>query len=206
MLNRTAIHIRSERLKPLKPLLKCWIDLNVRYTRDLKWKDFPWWYNERTFVGLLAAAAWIVGGHSLEEYSTRKHRRRSQYPGRGDLYFWLNSVGYIAEAKHEWVVASRRSTMSSKRLLKSLRVARKSVVDAETPSGRKLGLLFVVPMVPWRERGNILKLADQLIKKLRDDISYDAAAWVFPNQVKLLPDRSHVFPGVALLVLEENIS
>ena len=197
------IDIRSKRLKPLRPLLNCWTDLNVRYARDWKGKDCPWWYNERTFVGLLAAAAWIVGGHSLEEYSTRKHRRRSQYPGRGDLYFKLDSVSYIAEAKHEWVVASWRSTMRSKLLRKSLRVARKSVVDAETPRGRKLGLLFVVPMVPKRERGDILKLVDRLIKKLRNDVSYDAAAWVFSNEAKLPHDRYHVYPGVALLVLEK---
>lgn len=201
-----AIDIRSRRLKSLKPLLNRWVDLNVRYARDSKWTDCPWWYNERTFVGLLAAASWAIGGLSLEEYSTRKHRKRSQYAGRGDLYFKLGSESYIAEAKHEWIVLSRRSDLSSKRLLKSLRIARKSVVDAETPRGRKLGLLFVVPRVPESQVGDIQKLVSGMTEKLKKVLRYDAAAWAFPKRGYLLQFGDHFrYPGVALFVLEHEL-
>jgi hypothetical protein len=196
------IHIHLERLEPIRPLLRCWLDLNVRYARDWKWKDCPWWYNERTFVGLLAAAAWRTGGHSLEEYATRKQYRRGQYAGRGDLYFRLKSGGYIAEAKHEWLRAGSRAQMAPSRLSELLRNARSSVVDAETTRCKKLGLLFIVPTVPKRQRGDIRTLVERLIITLRDRVAYDAAAWVFPKEATSLHYRGHIYPGVALLVLE----
>jgi hypothetical protein len=196
------IHIQSKRLKPLRPLLRRWIDLNVRYARAWKWKDCAWWYNERTSVGLLAASAWQIGGYSLEEYATKKNYRRSQYRGRGDLYFELKSVRYIAEAKHEWISAGRRSRVSPGRLNQLLRHARSTVVDAETKRGTRLGLLFIVPMVPMRQRDDIRKLIDGLIRELRGKVCYDAAAWVFPKEATSLHDRDHVYPGVVLLVLE----
>lgn len=195
-----CIHIRAERLKPLRPLLTRWIDLNVRYAREWKWGDCAWWYNERTSVGLLAAAAWLTGGHSLEEYATRKHYRRSQYPGRGDLYFEVKSVRYIAEAKHEWLSAGFRSRIDPSRLGRLLRDARRTVVDAETKRCTKLGLLFIAPMVPTRQRRDVSKLVERLITQLCD-VSYDAAAWVFPKEAKSLCHGMHVYPGVALLVL-----
>lgn len=201
---RGHIHIPSKRLKSLGPLLSCWVDLNVRYARAWKWRDCAWWYDERTFVGLLAAAAWQIGGHSLEEYATRKNYRRNQYSGRGDLYFELNSIRYIAEAKHDWVLVGHRSRKIPKRLGRLLRLARDSVIDAETKGGTKLGLLFIAPMVPKRTQGDATTLLNWLMSTLREEVSYDAAAWVFPKETKSLKYRAYIYPGVALLILSKN--
>jgi hypothetical protein len=175
----------------------------MQYAQAWKWKDFAWWYNERSYVGLLAAAAWQVGGHSLEEYSTRKRYSSGKYAGRGDLYFRLAQTDYIAEAKHDWVRLGRRSPKLPGRLRDFLRLARKSVVDAETKRATKLGMLFIAPMIPWNQSRHAAALLNSLVGRVRSEVPYDAAAWVFPKQAKLKHDDGYVYPGVGLLILKD---
>jgi hypothetical protein len=144
------------------------------------------------------------GGHSLEEYATPKSKGRSQYPGRGDLYFESRKVRYIAEAKHEWVTLSSASRIDTSGFMKRLQDVRASVVDAETKRCTKLGLLFIAPKVPKRQRGDIPKLVNRLTEMLNNYVPYDAAAWVFPKKTNSLCHGDHLYPGIALLILNKQ--
>ena len=48
----------------LEKTLRAWGRLQRQYLRETG--DLPYWYNERSNVGLLAAAGWRAGGISLE--------------------------------------------------------------------------------------------------------------------------------------------
>ena len=57
-----------------------WQERVIKYCEDVL-DDSPWAYTERANVGMLAAAAWQLGGVALEEFQ----HPRSEGAGRCDL-------------------------------------------------------------------------------------------------------------------------
>jgi len=52
-------------LTPLSPVLRRWQKVMEELLDDFKPDDVPWWYNERAWVGVLAAATWKAGGRIM---------------------------------------------------------------------------------------------------------------------------------------------
>lgn len=63
--------------------------------------DSVHWYNERTNIGAFASAIWMSGGVAIEEYGSKKEDT-GDYTGRNDLYFHINDIKAVAEAKLVW--------------------------------------------------------------------------------------------------------
>jgi len=96
------IEIRNQELKPLERVFHKLIDLTEEFCRNVK-NDAPYWYNERANVSFLAGAIWRCGGMCLEEYASDKTWEKEKYPGRTDIWFYLDGKEYIAEAKFGWI-------------------------------------------------------------------------------------------------------
>jgi hypothetical protein len=107
--NPVFVKCNSKTVK-LKPILEKWCSINQQFLKEAE-SDCPWWYNERASVSILAGAAWKSGHITLEEYATRKGRRKNdtERPGRCDLKIKIDSSNYLFEAKQQWAMLSKKS-------------------------------------------------------------------------------------------------
>jgi len=196
--------INTPRIRPLEPVLRKWIDLNESFAREMGFRDCPWWYNERTFVGVLAAACFLTGGYALEEYGCLKSWESEEYKGRSDLYLRIGGEEYACEAKHHWLRAEIPAGEALKRLEEAVETAEKDARGGDQSVKTRLALLFVAPTVPEREIGEIPDRIEKwrdLLKKLEPD----AMAWTFPEggeRIREEGKEGKVYPGVALVLQE----
>jgi hypothetical protein len=96
-------------LPDFAPILKKWCEIVISWSERNEWEDVPWWYGERSSLGILGVAAWEAGAVPLEEYSTEKGRGRGLWTGRGDLLISTSPKDYIIEAKQKWISISSRA-------------------------------------------------------------------------------------------------
>lgn len=82
-------------------IIKQWQKINRDYLEDSNFQDSLYWYNERANISCLAGSIWKIGGYALEEYTAIKGEEKKY--GRIDLYFSIDEVEYIIEAKHRWL-------------------------------------------------------------------------------------------------------
>src|ERR1035437_2626560 len=99
-------YVNSGNLRSLHPILKEWIRLNRTYSKRMQWEDCAWWANERASTGILAAAAWMAGGVALEEYSTKKVKKKEHRTGSCDLFFDVRIHGWPVKS----LIIDRKST------------------------------------------------------------------------------------------------
>lgn len=197
--------------KDLQQILRKWKQLMKELVEE--WADdgdAPWWYNERTSVGLFAAAVWKKGGHAIEEYTTNKKFRNNRGKtnnkyGRGDLLFYLNSnKTFVAEAKQEYLSLNR--SPDTKKVISLLTIARKdSVCVPNYGIARRLGMVFMVPYSKSKPTDERIR---QWISKIEEIAEKQeiAAVWTFPNVArekiywKEKDGTRHYYPGVMLLL------
>lgn len=194
---------RVKRHPELRPEIREWRRLIERYCN--KTQDVPYNYNERALVGTFAAAAWLTGSPSLEEFVTQKQRgrRRESEPGRADL--WIlprlgkrkHRYGCIFEAKWDWQSVGPRGDLDGmpekcKKLLHEAKEDARRVKEF----GKHLGLVFISPYLPEKEIKNV----DDCIKKFISELKKIDAdiAWTFPTPAFTCGEL--VYPGVAMLV------
>lgn len=191
----------SPELRILRPLLERWMKLCVKYVQNWKEGDCPWWYNERAIVGILAAAAWQVGDHALEEYVTDKSGGKGTIRGRGDLYFQIGGKRFVAEAKYTAINVGPRAKPDPVKTGKQLLEVRKSVLDrVNTEDCTRLGLLFISPYYAKHTVEDEAKVTKDCAEFLRK-IEADAAAWDFPPEARTMEwEEEFIYPGFALLV------
>ena len=201
-MNKTRInrYTHSSSVSNLIPILKERIEENRSIARSWDWKVCPWWCNERASVSALAAAVWKAGGKALEEFCDEKIYRRSKYQGRCDLYFEFRGHEFIAETKHIWLAAGRRSHPPTSVLKKAQGEAWKDV-HYVTETGTKLSIVFAVPYFPESDRAHVNRLLKEWQAQLFE-ISCHSLAWVFPAQTRHLQwkNDSHYYPGVAAIL------
>jgi hypothetical protein len=97
---------RSRFARLLKPLAQRFASCHrdyMRFSENGAVPEVGWWYNERTNIGFLAAAAWRhKGSVALEEYSKIKSKKN----GRADLFIGMRANGRLIklafEAKQVW--------------------------------------------------------------------------------------------------------
>lgn len=118
--------VPKEETEAWKYLLSHWCAvLNGYFVRMKREKeddyyDLPHWHNERAQVGFLAAAVWRMGGVALEEYRTSRTLDEGSEatiddttPGRCDLYFNVDSLDYVVEAKLYWMTSDSASNKNA---------------------------------------------------------------------------------------------
>ena len=168
----------------LNPILTQWINNINKYSEEQGSGDALYWFNERANVGVLSAAAWQCGYFSLEEYSAEKRieSKKNKYSGRIDLWISCKNTEYVFEAKQEFVSISQRATKYEEKIERKLKSARKDAVRSRDEDQIALGLVFVVPYIPCKEKEN----SELLIQEFLSDIStidYDFMAYTFPRSL-----------------------
>ena len=111
-------------------LLQAWFDVMTRFIletpKSKSTDDLPYWYNERSNAGNLAAAAWGLNGIALQEFTVE--RGNSGRPelvsktksGWCDLWVQIPSLGdfeYDIEAKFAWVKGLSEAQKACERLV-----------------------------------------------------------------------------------------
>ena len=187
-------------LPRFKPILKKWCKIVVSWCNRNGWEDCPWWYGERSSIGLFGLAAWEVGATPLEEYSTEKGKGKMRWTGRGDLLIQIADKYYIIEAKQEWISISNRATKSEDKLGNAIHDALRGTCDATEFQGRRAGLVFAVPYLPEREEDSV----DERLAKWTEDLRNRKdceVAWIFPDKAreKFIFD-GYLYPGIAVLI------
>ena len=195
-------------LKKLENLLWWWTWLNRDMAKSWKWKDCPWWYNERASISTIAGAVWNAGGTALEEYSSKKRKGGRSAYGRCDLYFRIGRDEYVTEAKLCWLSAGRqaRDMEGNVRywLDEAYKDAKRTAVDLR--GGETiLGILFVVPCVPQKSEEDFLGERIKGVQEVFIDIAKKekcALAWIFPRDARKMTYRGagYIFPGTAVLI------
>jgi hypothetical protein len=135
----------DQRLHFMKRLFRAW-HRQLADFEDLLYNDLPYWYSERTNIGVLAAAALrlktIV---PLEEYPIR----RGDNAGRADLglYNARNERWYDFEFKFRWIAIGFSAT---KTIRDAMRDASRDVKALPKPPARSqsVAVTFVVPYLP----------------------------------------------------------
>lgn len=180
-------------------LFRSWHNTLVRYENALaEIGDLPYWYGERTNVGLLAAAAIRIEAFPIEEYSISRGKGANRSIGRADL--WIrspNGTTYDFEAKQKFVSLNFNKVANIIRPLLS-----GAVMDAKELSGRSdfsIGIVFVVPYVSESSQIKLSAFKEQII----DITSYggDFAAIHFCNETiwRNLSIEGYVYPGIAVV-------
>src|ERR1035437_1462141 len=86
----------------ISKILMQWEKNLKTYEEKYEGADSIHWYLERTNIGALASAIWMAGGVAIEEYSSKKVGERN-YSGRNDLYFHIDDIKAVGEAKLAWI-------------------------------------------------------------------------------------------------------
>lgn len=189
----------------MRPVLRQWVRMMVEpWDGD---QDAPWWYNERASLSQFAGAIWRERGWVFEEYAASKkvEGEVDRQKGRVDMMFEWGTIKIVAEAKQIWPSLETRKGFV-KHVNRCLEAARADAMRAPDVAGRyrRLGLAFVVPVVPPR----MVKKPDEYTAALRAFIaelkaSKDATvAWAFPADRRTLRSKTkkYVYPGIALVI------
>lgn len=190
---------------PLKPVLKSWIEVHQQFARVWHGRDVPWRFNERSHLGLFAAAIWRAGAVSLEEFTSKKINRDpkvsiSKYSGRIDLYFNIRDTDFIAESKLAQALVIDCEPKANEKLLGAMELAENDARKMPVETRSRLAIVFVVPLFSIRLKNNLDIAIRNWILKLREYPS-DAVAWVFPPLTRRVKRRRKFYcPGVAVVI------
>jgi hypothetical protein len=146
-------------------LLKRWNQDLIIYEKRIP-EDLPYFYIERTNVGLLSSAAIKLGALTLEEYSVKRGRRAKERQGRADL--WIEYKGYTfdIEAKQDWVALN--SSRIAKKVQRLMGAAEQSLEDLKDKADKSVGIVFLVPLLPRAKKPDF----EGFSKKILDIGSY----------------------------------
>jgi hypothetical protein len=191
----------SPELKSLKAVFQKLRSMHEDYMRD-EHDDCAFWYRERPNVGLLAAAVWLCGGTSLEEYGFVKTKRR----GRCDLWFRIGNTSFGCEAKHLPLILSDKASVH--KVCKKLENVERGELehftnDKKGNPDKVLALCFVTPII----HGTKLDRRDDYLREfesLKNDPRCTALVWigVHKGNEPVPGDKKQFFPGTFLAIKE----
>ncbi len=193
----------SKKLRSLEPAFKKLKDVHEGFIAAKK-DDWPYWYQERSQIGFLAAAIWLCGGTALEEYREEKEKGRgAKGKGRCDLWVKVNGAAFCCEAK--WVkshVTVRNSKTSVQKLSEKLKDTER---DLRTYAEEGLALCFVSPWIGDKCDRSALR---NWIELLRNKANWQGLVWIglraeadFPPQL-----GTDIFYGLLLVVREVGVA
>jgi len=195
------VYVWTRKLQNFEPILERWIQLVGKATeawyRDEE-PDCPWWYGERSSVGLLAAAAWMEEGEALEAYPEEKGEGNEAYPGRTDLYISHRSDEYVFEAKQLWLDLSKPNEQLIKATESKLESALKDVRKNTEPVEHKFGIVFVKPSFKDIDPPTVVHALEAWRDSLQT-LDIDFYAWNFPALGWKMKHQGKTYPGEVLI-------
>lgn len=209
MKNLIQVEVLREELLPIRPILKTWTELVLKYSDSFPQDDACYWFNERANISMLAAAAWKTRGDwlALEEFSTYKHGEDSALKnGRCDL--WISrtnsETSFAIEAKQVWQGIGDFVGDRYQRVREGMACARKDASKLhKTEAKTRVAGCFVVPSIPASQVNgeSFRKRLAKWLKDLQGEVHADAIASVFPESSELLEaGNGRIYPGVCLLL------
>ena len=200
-------HFVSRQLTGFRVVLRTWIRLNRIYGETLQWQDCAWWANERASTGIFAAAVWKCGGVALEEYSTKKTKKKEHRTGRCDLFFAFEKNHFACEIKQIFPRLKSGRTNNISEVAERFNLACDDARNLFPKEGRRLGVCFVTP----RFSSSQIEHMDDCLKDYlngllqnRKKLDFDAIAWFFPEEARGMkwPANQKTYPGVIVLIRE----
>ena len=201
-------------LKGLSPVLQEWINVVSTYSESYK-DDACYLYNERTSIGMLAAAAWRLDWVALEEFSTQKANKDiadKHANGRCDLKIANLSTSYAIEAKQAW---QPKGSRVSDEWLYVNRMRNFAKIDSQVlikdQGTHRLSAVFVSPRFKVSDIENfpnkeaITESINKWLKGLKKLEKLHAYAYIFPWRNRLLlrgENEQYIYPGTVLLISE----
>lgn len=202
--------LKKQGLGELVPLFKKWFEVNEKFLNS-KIKNYPWWYKERTLIGVLAGAAWLEGWLVLEEFSTTKTKDQDENKGRCDLRIFNGRKGdkaFSFEAKHIKDYKNRRFEKMVNIILDKLESAINDAkkLDPKT-HGKRLAVCFYCPKIKKEDSGISREILNHRISFLKTEFKKRkiniSMIWHFmdnPEKLSRNAESNHYYPGVLFLV------
>lgn len=159
-------------------------------------EDAPYWYNERTTVGIFSGAIWRSTERSLEEFSTTKFdENNKEKNGRADLWFSCSNENFICEVKQYF-----KSTSYSVAKMMEASIADTKKTMKNFPNSKPLALTFWTPRIQPSDVEEELKTIHDKLKDALKEESIDMYCLVAPKSARnMQASAPHVFPCVILL-------
>lgn len=190
------------KLKVLRPVLREWIALIRKSSKEWGRNDCSWWYSERVNLGVFAGAIWRKGGTCFEEYIDDKVKSKNNYRGRCDLYFKYNNSEFIVEAKQCWPNAGSKSEKLEDIINEAIKLDSFKEIHIDSGNVMKLELVYVIPRMPKSDL-NVIDKCIQNVIDIINELPVQAIAYTFPVEKRKLRDKygdGYVYPGVILLI------
>lgn len=188
-------------------IIEEWLLAVERYCRIMKGDDAPYWYNERSNIGVLAGAAWRCGRIALEEFQYEKgYRNKPKWLGRADLLLASENYDDLVEAKFKWLSLKSRNGISN--VVQD--VINNAVIDAKKTEGighsdKVIGIAFCPVYAKKKDINEI----DDLIEDALEDLRYSdhhAIAWCFPKETRRnVSEKGNILPGVFMIIKNAKI-
>jgi hypothetical protein len=200
----------SKELKSLRPVFDKLRTVYELYTNtEPSYScDFAYWHPERSQIGLLAAAAFLAGKTSLQEYGCQKAGRSRQCPS--DLFVrTADAVSFELEAKALRGLNLRDPSKSILRDIRGgLRNATRDSREHKDKESYQAALCFVAPWISKASGAGLMKRWGRVIRKLKPVNGRACCdALVSIHSKRPLPGEKdgkpwRLYPGIALLVKE----
>jgi hypothetical protein len=190
------VEYKSNNFYHFKQIVNSMASLLKDYCKHRYWEDCPYFYTERSNVGLFSSAAiktndWI----SIEEFTVTRRRVGT---GRCDLYMKnirnKDHPGYIIETK-------KTETKSVDRISRMLESACRDVGKISTGDAGdsvRVGIVFVVPPTKNDPEDNLI---NDLIKKF-DSVACDFSSHIyldcFRDQTGFGRYSGTYYPGISI--------
>ncbi len=201
-MKRIEDKIYCGQLQVLRPVLKEWIALIRKSSREWGRNDCSWWYSERVNLGVFAGAIWRKGGTCFEEYIDENIKNKDRYRGRCDLYFKYNNMEFIVEAKQCWPNAGSKTEKLEEIITKAIELDSFKNEHAIPENVMKLEMVYVIPRMPKYDL-NKIDLCIRNVIDIINDLPVKAIAYTFPAEKRKLRDEygdGYIYPGVILLI------
>ena len=187
-------------------LLEEWLLAVERYCRIMGGDDAPYWYNERSNIGVLAGAAWRCGRIALEEFQYEKgYRNKPKWLGRADLWLASEELEELIEAKFKWISLRSRNGISE--IVQD--VLDNAVIDAKKSDGiGESGKVIASAFCPLYTKQKDINEIDELIEDVLEELfssDYHAIAWCFPKETRKIVSEGNILPGVVMVVKNAKI-
>ena len=180
----------------IKPILETWIQKlsNFQPHENI---TFPYWYNERANISILASVATINDWQVLEEFHQQKvGYNGNDSKGRLDLWIYKNSESFFIEAKQDWPSLSNRIYPNA--ISWSMDHSIEDTKRLKTKNHRWLAISFLVPRIIPSRLNQLNSRIDQLLKMAKDH-NHDFYAWSFLDRNLSAKDDKYIYPGILLV-------
>lgn len=191
-----------------------WLHLLNEYEHlDPSETDLAYWYGERPLTGFLGAAAWQIGGWSLEEFGAGRWKQRlgEIRQGRGDLWLGCTRVPTTGEctveAKVLWVYQNDFDAVKIG-LYDKLKQARKQLRQLKSTDqvGQPFSICYVVPCYT---KPKSKKRGEKILTRLADDTRQKGMATAthlatIENITDVEDGERCTYPGVLLVARQEQ--